>query len=140
MSPRFVVQEHDASHLHYDFRLEMEGVLRSWAIPKGPSMNPADKRLAVQVEDHPVEYIDFAGIIPEGEYGSGRVSIWDHGTYSLLERDKDRMSFTLFGERLRGKFTLVKLRGSRKGNEWLLIKQKEEEKIPIEKEKKSTRR
>jgi DNA ligase D-like protein (predicted 3'-phosphoesterase) len=126
MSPRFVVHEHDASHLHYDFRLEMEGVLRSWAIPKGPSMDPSDKRLAVRVEDHPLEYADFEGAIPEGEYGAGRVAIWDRGAYSLLEKKEDKIVFFLEGIKLHGNFTLIRLRGSRKGNEWLLIKQKDE--------------
>lgn len=126
MSPRFVVHEHDAAHLHYDFRLEMEGALRSWAIPKGPSMNPSEKRLAVLVEDHPLEYIDFQGIIPAGQYGAGTVGIWDRGTYVLLEKKKDKITFFLEGEKLRGNFTLVQLRGRGRGNEWLLIKQKDE--------------
>jgi len=126
MSPRFVVHEHDASHLHYDFRLEMEGVLRSWAIPKGPSMDPSDKRLAVLVEDHPLEYAAFEGIIPEGEYGAGRVAIWEHGTYALLEKKDDKIVFFLEGIKLRGNFTLIRLRRSKRGNEWLLIKQRDE--------------
>ena len=126
MSPRFVVHEHDASHLHYDFRLEMEGVLRSWTIPKGPSMDPSDKRLAVLVEDHPLQYAGFEGAIPEGEYGAGRVAIWDRGAYSLLEKKEDKVVFFLEGKKLRGNFALIRLRRSRKGNEWLLIKQKDE--------------
>ena len=126
MSLRFVVHEHDASHLHYDFRLEMGGVLRSWALPKGPSMDPSEKRLAVQVENHPLEYIGFKGTIPEGEYGAGRVAIWDHGTYTLLEEKGGEIKFSLEGEKLRGSFVLVKLKRSKKGNDWLLIKHKDE--------------
>ncbi len=126
MDLRFVVHEHDASHLHYDFRLEMDGVLRSWAIPKGPSMDSSEKRLAVPVEDHPLEYIGFEGIIPEGQYGAGRVGIWDKGTYTLLEERKDKIRFFLEGEKLRGNFTLIQLRGGRKENPWLLVKQKDE--------------
>jgi len=123
---RFVVHQHHASRLHFDFRLEMEGVLRSWAIPKGPSMDPAEKRLAVQVEDHPLEYLDFEGTIPEGEYGAGRVLIWDWGTYRLLERKKDKVLFFLEGKKLRGNFVLVRLKRSKTGKNWLLIKQKRE--------------
>jgi len=123
---RFVVHQHHASRMHFDFRLEMEGVLRSWAVPKGPSMNPAEKTLAVQVEDHPLECMDFAGTIPEGEYGAGRVLIWDRGTYRLLERNNDKVVFFMEGEKLRGDFILVRLNGSKTGKDWLLIKQKGE--------------
>jgi len=128
MSLRFVVHEHYATHLHYDFRLEMDGVLRSWAIPKGPSMDPSDKRLAVLVNDHPVGYIDFEGIIPTGRYGAGPVVVWDHGTYDLIERKKDKIVFFLRGKKLEGTFTLVRFKGKEK--EWLLIKQKDEFAVP----------
>ena len=126
MSSRFVVHEHDSSHLHYDFRLELEGVLRSWVIPKGPSMNPSEKRLALLVEDHPLDYIDFEGVIPQGHYGAGAVVVWDRGSYELLDLEKGRIAFVLKGEKLKGAFTLMLLKGSRKGNEWLLIKKKDE--------------
>ncbi len=126
MPLRFVVHEHHAARLHFDFRLEMDGVLRSWALPKGPSMNPADRRLAVAVEDHPLDYIDFEGIIPSGQYGAGAVVMWDSGTYELLDRTDNKISFLLHGERLRGGFTLARIKGRGKGNEWLLIKKKDE--------------
>jgi bifunctional non-homologous end joining protein LigD len=125
MSSRFVVHEHHASHLHYDFRLELEGVLRSWVLPKGPSMNPAEKRLAIAVEDHLVEYIEFEGIIPVGRYGAGPVVIWDKGTYEPVEAGRGKISFILHGEKLKGAFTLTYLKGRGKGNEWLLIKRKD---------------
>ena len=131
----FVVQKHAASHLHYDFRLEMDGVLKSWAVPKGPSMNPDDKRLAMMVEDHPYSYKDFEGNIPEGNYGAGNVIVWDNGTYhdishedkkesekSLLKGlQKGHLSFSLNGKKLKGEFSLVKLKGKQE-NAWLLIK------------------
>src|SRR3989337_2522486 len=123
MSPRFVVHEHEATRLHYDFRLEMHGLLRSWAIPKGPSMDDSQKRLAVLVDDHPLEYIDFEGIIPEGRYGAGPVVVWDNGTYDLLEEKTDKISFILKGKKLKGNFILVRMKGKEK--EWLLIKQKD---------------
>jgi bifunctional non-homologous end joining protein LigD len=141
---RFVVQKHDATRLHYDFRLEMEGVLKSWAVPKGPSLDPADKRLAMQVEDHPVSYFDFEGIIPEDNYGAGTVMVWDVGTWQPLSPvavqgkyvpgseaeaaamlAKGDLKFRLDGKKLKGDFALVKMKGRRpgsKGNEWLLIK------------------
>jgi bifunctional non-homologous end joining protein LigD len=126
MTPRFVVHEHHASHLHFDFRLELGGVLRSWAVPKGPSLNPAEKRLAVLVEDHPLEYIDFEGIIPHGIAGAGPVLVWDAGTFELLERKEDRIVFSLQGKILQGEFALVKLKGRGRGNEWLLIKKRDD--------------
>jgi bifunctional non-homologous end joining protein LigD len=128
---RFVVQEHHARQLHYDFRLEIEGVLKSWAIPKGPSLNPTDKRLAVMVDDHELEYVDFEGIIPDGQYGSGAVVIWDSGTYRLLEVDDPvkaleagKIVMELHGKLLKGGFTLVKMKGRGEKN-WLLIKKKD---------------
>lgn len=126
MTSRFVIHEHHASHLHFDFRLESEGVLRSWVLPKGPSMNPSQKRLALEVEDHPLEYIDFEGIIPEGHYGAGTVVIWDRGTYDPIEIGKGKISFHLDGGRLKGAFTLMHLKGRGRGNEWLLIKRKDQ--------------
>jgi bifunctional non-homologous end joining protein LigD len=128
MSPRFVVHEHHATRLHFDFRLEMKGVLRSWAIPKGPSMTPSEKRLAVLVEDHPLEYVDFEGLIPKGEYGGGAVVIWDSGTYELIEQREDKISFVLRGEKLKGGFTLTRLKA--KGDDWLLIKKRDEYALP----------
>jgi bifunctional non-homologous end joining protein LigD len=135
----FVIQEHHASRLHYDFRLEADGVLKSWAVPREPSLDPAQKRLAVRVEDHPLAYASFAGTIPEGQYGAGEVHIWDHGTYDNLLADKPnpqtvtegivagRLDFALHGDRLHGRFALVRLRGRGKGKEnWLLIKMKDE--------------
>ncbi|HSK44859.1 MAG TPA: DNA polymerase ligase N-terminal domain-containing protein [Candidatus Binatia bacterium] len=131
---RFVVQKHRASHLHYDFRLEMDAVLKSWAVPKGPSLDPADKRLAMQVEDHPVSYFHFEGKIPEGNYGAGTVMVWDTGTWKPLGDEhamlsKGDLKFQLKGEKLKGEFVLAKMRSRRpgsKGTEWLLIKKKDE--------------
>jgi len=130
MTSRFVVHEHDSSHLHYDFRLELEGVLRSWVIPKGPSMNPSEKRLALLVQDHPLDYIDFEGVIPQGHYGAGAVVIWDRGSYELLEQEQGKVGFVLKGQKLKGAFTLMRLKGRGKGNEWLLIKRKDEYALP----------
>ncbi len=132
MQMRFVVQEHHARNLHYDFRLEMAGVLKSWAIPKGPSLNPAEKRLAVTVADHPLEYFDFEGIIPAGQYGAGAVVVWDHGNYNLIEGvdpvkvvEAGKLVMELRGTILKGGFTLVKMKGRGEKN-WLLIKKKDE--------------
>src|ERR1700674_1115571 len=140
----FVVQKHAATRLHYDFRLEFDGVLKSWPIPKGPSLNPADKRLAMMVEDHPLDYASFEGVIPKGEYGGGQVIVWDAGTYSPDEDgafswdDRDeadrrmqeglargKISIYLQGQKLKGSFTLVKIAKSETGKEWLFIKHKD---------------
>ena len=149
---RFVVQKHRATRLHYDFRLELDGVLKSWAVPKGPSLDPADKRLAMQVEDHPVSYFDFEGTIPEGNYGAGTVIVWDVGTWEPLSPlpvngeylpgtdaeaeqmlKKGDLKIRLHGERLKGDFALVHIKGRRagsKGTEWLLIKKNDDEVVP----------
>lgn len=127
---RFVIQRHRASHLHYDLRLEMQGVLKSWAVPKGPSMNPKDKRLAVHTEDHPVAYLDFEGVIPKGNYGAGKMTIWDHGQYENLyaqqnvaeDYAKGKLKLVFYGEKIKGIFTLVRSSSMNKQNQWLLIK------------------
>src|SRR5688500_9853666 len=130
----FVIQKHAASHLHYDFRLEMEGVLKSWAVPKGPSFDPADKRLAMQTEDHPVDYGDFEGIIPAGEDGGGTVVLWDQGTWEPIEDPHKglragSLKFRLNGQKLEGRWALVKIKGRDARDDektWLLIKEKDE--------------
>lgn len=124
--PHFVVHEHHSKTLHYDFRLEMDGVLKSWAIPKGPSLSPQDKRLAIMVEDHPLEYGTFEGIIPDAYYGAGPVVIWDSGTYQPVSTDmtKGHLEFVLNGRKLKGTFVLTKLR--LKDKEWLLIKKRDD--------------
>ncbi|WP_223606610.1 DNA polymerase ligase N-terminal domain-containing protein [Chryseobacterium sp. OSA05B] len=135
----FVIQRHAASRLHYDFRLEMDGVLKSWAVPKGPSLDPKDKRLAMMVEDHPYDYKDFEGNIPEGNYGAGQVEVWDSGTYEPLDKDSKlsdekkllkelhagSLKFILHGKKLKGEFALVKMKNS-EDNAWLLIKHKDQ--------------
>jgi bifunctional non-homologous end joining protein LigD len=150
----FVIQKHAASQLHYDFRLEMDGVLKSWAVPKGPTLDPSVKRLAMMVEDHPYNYHNFEGIIPEGEYGAGTVIVWDEGYYEPLElsskskKDQDKflleqleagsLKIKLFGKKLQGEFALVHTKGMGE-NSWLLIKHKDDytSKDDITKEEKS---
>lgn len=133
----FVVQRHHASHLHYDFRLELKGTLKSWAVPKGPSLNPKDKRLAMMVEDHPISYATFQGDIPTGNYGAGHVDVWDHGTYQPVDENGDPITakqfeadlkkgsikFALKGRKLKGEFALVNLKKDEKS--WLLIKHRD---------------
>ena len=119
---RFVVQEHHARRLHYDFRLEVDGVLRSWAVPKGPPLGPGERRLAVAVEDHPLEYIDFEGTIPEGQYGAGTVRIWDRGTYDLEKAEPNELKFVLRGQKLHGPYVLIRLEN--RPRYWLLLKRK----------------
>jgi len=129
----FVVQHHIASSAHYDFRLEINGVLKSWAVPKGPSMDPDVKRLAIHVDDHAMSYAGFEGVIPKGQYGAGPVMLWDRGTYENTMKfsmeegmEKGELRFRLDGEKLKGGFSLVRMRGG-KGNNWLLIKSRDSE-------------
>lgn len=131
---RFVVHMHRATHLHYDFRLEAGGVLVSWAVPKGPSLNSRERRLAMRVENHPFDYRNFEGIIPEGHYGAGPVIVWDRGTYEVADGDDPvrairagKIDFILHGKKLHGRFTLVKIRprAEQRGEPWLLIKDKD---------------
>ncbi|HEY6476997.1 MAG TPA: DNA polymerase ligase N-terminal domain-containing protein, partial [Polyangia bacterium] len=136
---QFVIQKHAATRLHYDFRLELEGVLKSWSVPKGPSLDPQVKRLAMQTEDHPMAYADFEGIIPKGQYGGGTVLLWDRGTWEPLEGDPHQefaagnLKFRLKGTKLQGGFALIRLkpRGPRRGEDdgrsWLLIKERDAE-------------
>ncbi|MFP4186591.1 MAG: DNA polymerase ligase N-terminal domain-containing protein [Acholeplasmataceae bacterium] len=150
--PLFVIQEHDAQNLHYDFRLEVDGVLKSWTIPKGPSTDPSEKRLAIPTEDHPLEYADFEGIIPEGEYGAGAVIVWDKGTYQNQSK-KDGRALTmqkayrkghirvrLNGKKLTGGFALVRFREDGEG-QWLLVKEDDDgadaRRNPVSTERKS---
>ena len=123
---RFVVQEHHARRLHWDFRLEMDGVLKSWAVPKTPPTKPGVRRLAVAVEDHELDYIDFRGTITEGEYGAGSVEIWDRGTYEIESKKPEKLVFELHGERMSGRYTLVHF--TDKDENWLLFKTKSEKK------------
>src|SRR5687767_16000380 len=124
----FVIQKHAASHLHYDFRLELEGVLKSWAVPKGPSLDPADRRLAVQTEDHPLDYGEFEGVIPEKQYGAGDVLLWDRGVWTPEDADppaalrKGRLHFRLDGEKLHGSWVLTRTSRGDERPSWLLIK------------------
>src|SRR5947207_4356434 len=129
----FCVQRHDATRLHYDFRLEIDGVLKSWAVPKGPTLDPSVKHFAAHVEDHPVEYGDFEGTIPKGNYGAGSVMLWDRGRFDLLgdvpadaQLVRGDLKFRLHGEKLNGEFALVRMKGRGKGNEWLLLKKRDE--------------
>lgn len=137
----FMVHKHDASNLHYDFRIEIDGVLKSWAVPKGPSTDPSEKRMAIQTEDHPIEYADFEGVIPEDQYGGGTVMVWDAGTYRNLkaevENDKDKKSISdaydegkmtiwLEGKKLSGGYALIQTKRD-KGKQWMMIKMKDDE-------------
>jgi len=119
----FVIHKHHASHLHWDLRLEIDGILKSWAVPKEPPKIKNVKRFAIQVEDHPLEYAKFKGVIPEGNYGAGKVEIWDKGNYKLKEKTKNKIEFILYGKKLKGNFVLVKTRyGNKPEKSWLFFK------------------
>jgi DNA ligase D-like protein (predicted 3'-phosphoesterase) len=137
--PRFVIQKHAATSLHYDFRLEVDGVLASWAVPKGPSLDPKDKRLAMRTEDHPMDYIDFEGVIPKGEYGAGPVIVWDRGVYQNISEtrrgqpltieeglEKGDLKLLLLGEKVKGAYALVRTSPPGEREKWLLIKKRDE--------------
>jgi bifunctional non-homologous end joining protein LigD len=132
-SGRYFIQRHNATRLHYDFRLEIDGTLKSWAVPKGPSLDPAVKHLAAMVEDHPLDYGDFEGNIPKGQYGGGSVMLWDRGTFDLIgpepgaeQIERGDLKFELHGDKLQGTWALVRMKNRGKGNEWLIIKKKDE--------------
>src|SRR5436305_14295509 len=136
-SGRFFIQRHNATRLHYDFRLEIDGTLKSWAVPKGPSLDPSMKHLAAMVEDHPIDYGDFEGNIPKGSYGGGSVMLWDRGTFELIGDDpaavqieRGDLKFRLHGEKLSGTWAIVHMKNRGKGNEWLIIKKKDEASQP----------
>lgn len=139
-APIFVIQKHDATNLHYDFRLEIDNTLKSWSVPKGPSTNPSVKRMAIPTEDHPLAYAEFEGVIPQGEYGGGTVMIWDTGTIESNKKDEDgnvisleesfnagSIEVTLHGEKLKGGYNLVEMKGGKMKGNWLLMKQDDEE-------------
>lgn len=135
--PYFCVQRHDATRLHYDFRLEIGGTLKSWAVPKGPTLDPSVRHLAAHVEDHPLEYGDFEGNIPEGNYGAGSVMLWDRGNFEVLDDlrpeqqlERGDLKFRLHGQKLEGDFALVRMKNRGKGNEWLLIKKRDAHAVP----------
>ena len=121
--PRFVIHEHHASHLHWDFRLELDGVLKSWAVPKEPSKKEGEKRLAVQVDDHALSYINFEGEIPEGQYGAGTVKIWDRGAFRLVGREEEKLEFELKGDKLKGIYCLIRFKRAGLKN-WLFFRKK----------------
>jgi bifunctional non-homologous end joining protein LigD len=123
--PIFVIQEHHSRRLHYDFRLEKDGVLKSWAVPKGVPASSRERHLAVETEDHPLGYANFAGTIPEGEYGAGTVKIWDHGTYVTKFWEQDKIEVTLNGQQLHGRYVLVRLKKAQSPKDWLMLKGKE---------------
>ena len=154
--PIFVIQKHDATHLHYDFRIEIDGALKSWSVPKGPSTDPSEKQMAIPTEDHPLEYADFEGVIPEDNYGGGTVMVWDKGTFENVKKNKDGNSISLKssyengtlevflkGEKLQGGYALIEMEsGNMKGN-WLLIKMNDDEadarRKPVSTEQKSVK-
>ena len=123
----FVIQKHQATHLHYDLRLEMNGVLKSWAIPKDPPLEPKVKKLAVQTKDHPVEYANFRGVIPKGEYGAGKVEIWDKGTLSIIDKKEKKIIFSIKGKKLEGTYCLIKIGTKTDQKNWLFFKKKDNE-------------
>ncbi|MGD8565603.1 MAG: DNA polymerase ligase N-terminal domain-containing protein [Candidatus Bathyarchaeota archaeon] len=125
----YVVQKHDASHLHYDLRLELDGVLKSWTIPKTPPTVVGVKRLAVQTEDHPIEYANFEGVIPKGEYGAGTVEIWDKGEFTMKNKEQNKLIFEIKGEKLKGDYCLIRFKGK---NNWLFFKKKSQYKASIQ--------
>lgn len=125
MGSTYVIHKHQAKHLHWDLRLEMNGVLRSWAVPKEPPMVPGLKRLAVQVEDHPLDYAGFEGNIPKGEYGAGKVEIWDRGSFDIIEQTEDKLVVNIKGRKLRGGYVLLRLKKPNADRNWLFFKKKD---------------